>query len=222
MIRKVWSVFLDILFPRICLHCRRYLGAKNRYTPLCEDCFNNVDTFKTAFWTDRGGRFLAVGPYEDNTLKTVIHELKYRGIKSALNPIEKWIGHYFADINAREWIDKDTLIIPIPLHRSRLRQRGFNQAELIANVLGEYFDLEVELHALKRIKNTKAQVEIREKNKRESNVRGCFAADAGKILNKPVMLVDDVYTSGSTIREAEAVLRKAGARSVNVFVLAKA
>jgi ComF family protein len=221
MFRDFWSIFLDILFPPLCVHCRQYLGAKRKSEILCGGCFNDVRLFQTIFRTDWGGRFLALGPYEDGALKDVIRHLKYQGAIGAIDPIRKWLAEYLTHVNAGGWINRETLIVPIPLHPARLRQRGFNQAELIANLISETLDLKVEAKALKRVRDTQPQATIGNKKKRADNVVDCFAANPEKSTDKPVLLVDDVYTSGATIRAAATALRKAGVREINVFVLAK-
>jgi len=131
------------------------------------------------------------------------------------------MGQYLTDLNVRSWIGRETLVAPVPLHPARLRKRGFNQAQLIAEVLSEELDLALDTKGLKRIRNTGAQMEIKDRDKRKTNVRGCFSADREKFSGKSILLVDDVYTSGATIKEAATALRQAGAKEVNTFVLAK-
>jgi len=138
-----------------------------------------------------------------------------------MKPIGVWLKQYLADMNVRNWIGRETLVTPVPLHPARLRKRGFNQAQLIAEVLSEELGLALETKGLKRIKNTGAQMEIKDGDKRKTNVKGCFSADREKFSGKTVLLVDDVYTSGATIKEAASALRQAGAKEINVLVLAK-
>ena len=221
MLGKIWNKLLDILFPRICINCRRYLESEDELPLLCRDCFESVEVFRVIFRTDWGEKFLALGPYENDVIKTVIHCLKYRGVSGAIEPIKGWIKQYLTDLNVRNWIDGKALIVPVPLHPARLRRRGFNQAQLIAEVLSDELGLNIETEGLKRIKNTRAQAEIKNKNKRKTNVQGCFVANREKLSGRSVLLVDDVYTSGATVREAIRVLKKEGTSSVTIFVLAK-
>lgn len=222
MIRKLWDKVLDILFPRICISCRRYLGGGGRSPLLCRDCFESVPIFRVAFRTERGGQLLALGSYENDALRAAIHFLKYRSASSAMEPIDLWIKRYVGDLRIRDWLERDILIVPVPLHSARLRKRGFNQAQLIAEALSKELDLPIVTDGLKRIRHTEAQMEIRDGEKRKTNVKNCFTADKEKLAGRSVLLVDDVYTSGATVREAASALRRAGVKSINVFVLAKA
>jgi ComF family protein len=112
-------------------------------------------------------------------------------------------------------------VIPIPLHSQRLQERGFNQAE----VLARSFCLEVGCRcfpqALNRIKNTKPQMQTKSKQERESNLERAFAVGQVSELSKSVILLDDIYTSGVTIREAIAALKTSGINVHAVVVLAK-
>lgn len=163
-----------------------------------------------------------LGPYEDEVLRTAIHYFKYQNVRGAITPIRAWVKQYLTDLNARDWIEKNRLIVPIPLHPARFRKRGFNQAEMIGKVLSEELGLNMEIRGFRKIKNTDAQMGIKDRGKRKNNVKGCFVADGEQFSGRNILLVDDVYTSGATIREAAGALRKAGAKEIDVFVLAKA
>jgi ComF family protein len=112
-------------------------------------------------------------------------------------------------------------LVPVPLHHQRLKQRGYNQAELLSGVIGHYLELPV-ITALKRVKNTHPQFDL-PREKRFSNIRAAF--DASKevdLSGKRLLLVDDIYTTGATVNECCRALLLAGARSVNIFTLARA
>jgi ComF family protein len=118
-------------------------------------------------------------------------------------------------------VDHDALI-PVPLHVKRLRWRGFNQASVLAAALARHAGVEVLPHALRRIRATVPQVELAQPDRRR-NVAGAFVAPQPAILNdRRLLLVDDVGTTGATVRECARVLRASGARSVDVVVLARA
>jgi predicted amidophosphoribosyltransferase len=112
-------------------------------------------------------------------------------------------------------------VIPIPLHPHRQQERGFNQAEVLASS----FCLEVGCRcfssALRRIKNTKPQITTKSKQEREGNLERAFAVGQVSELGKSVILLDDIYTSGVTVREAIAALKTAGIVVNGVVVLAK-
>jgi len=123
--------------------------------------------------------------------------------------------------NKNPFGEKFDLIIPIPLHRSKMRERGFNQAELLAKNMAKSINAPVCVNALKKTKATISQAGL-SKTKRFTNLRGTFKiTDSDVIYGKDILLVDDVCTTGSTINEAAKVLLKSGAKSVKALVLAK-
>jgi ComF family protein len=112
-------------------------------------------------------------------------------------------------------------IIPVPLHLSRLRKRGFNQALVLGRILGRKMGKPVLMKGLKRIRNTIPQVQL-DHSQREKNVRGAFVVgDPNEIKGKDLLLVDDVFTTGATVNECAKVLKKAGAGQVFVLTLAR-
>lgn len=111
-------------------------------------------------------------------------------------------------------------IVPLPLHRERLARRGYNQALELARPLARRFDLAIAPHVLQRVRATTAQTDL-DARARRRNVRGAFAA-AGDLAGARVLLLDDVITTGATLREAAATLRRAGVKHINVCAVARA
>ena len=110
----------------------------------------------------------------------------------------------------------------MPLHPKRKKIRGFNQAKIIAEELARLKGIELEEGVLKKVKNIPPQTLI-EMDEREKNVSGAFrVVDEDKIKGKTIILVDDVYTTGSTVKECSAVLRKAGAEEIRAITVAQA
>ena len=113
------------------------------------------------------------------------------------------------------------LIVAVPLHISRLRERGFNQSELLAEGLGRAVSLEVDRYILERVRPTGSQAGMTSKE-RQANVRGAFSLRRGAdVAGKRILLIDDVYTTGATVKECSKVLKKGGAGVVNVLTLAR-
>lgn len=111
-------------------------------------------------------------------------------------------------------------VIPVPLHKKRLRERGFNQALLLAREVARHLGARVDYTNLKRLKNTAQQVQLKTEERRE-NVKGAFILERpGEVEGRTVLLIDDVYTTGATIMECAKVLKKAGA-SVHAITLAR-
>jgi ComF family protein len=111
-------------------------------------------------------------------------------------------------------------VIPVPLHKDRLKKRGFNQSLLLAREVARGFRIEVDYKSLKRTLPTRPQVDLKT-DERRKNVRGAFEVKrAERVCGRRVVLVDDVFTTGATVRECSKVLKKAGAR-VYVLTLAR-
>ena len=114
------------------------------------------------------------------------------------------------------------LIVPVPLHAKRLRWRGFNQSLLLAREVGRICQLPVNPFVLQRWKETVAQTQLSERERRR-NVRGAFRLHPDlSVKDKTVLVVDDVYTSGATVNECSRTLKKAGAKEIYVLTLARA
>ena len=143
------------------------------------------------------------------TLREIIHHLKYSDRVSLANPL----GGILKECLEREDF-KGGLIVPVPLHRSRERTRGFNQAELIAAQLG----LPVNTGLIRRRKNTPSQTGLT-RNERRRNLAGAFEVRGP--VNGDIILVDDVYTTGSTMNEIARTLKRAGAERVEVLTVAR-
>ncbi len=117
---------------------------------------------------------------------------------------------------------KADVIIPVPLHPKRKKMRGFNQAKIIAEKLARLRGIKLEDGVLAKVKNVPPQT-LLEMDEREENVSGAFrVVDEDKIRGKTIILVDDVYTTGSTVKECSSVLRKAGAKEIRAITVAQA
>jgi ComF family protein len=113
-------------------------------------------------------------------------------------------------------------LVPVPLHLKRLKQRGFNQSELLAHIVTKYYDIPTVSGLLFRVKDTHPQFNL-PRTERFKNVRGAFEVKGTPFLKgKSVLLIDDIYTTGSTISECTRVLRENGANNVHVLTLSRA
>lgn len=155
----------------------------------------------------------------DSFYRAVVHGLKYDG----LLPLAKEAGELLADrFASHESPPKIDVIVPIPLHWTRQRQRGFNQSALIAKVLGEQLQLPISSKTIERIRKTLDQTGLNAKERVE-NMRGAFAMGSKSDVNgQRILLVDDVTTTGATLFEAAKVLRDAGCSDVFAAVIAAA
>jgi ComF family protein len=163
-------------------------------------------------------RCLAPWRYEFPVTR-LVQGLKYEGALANARVFGTRLARAAAEINNR-WCSA-TLVVPMPLHPSRLVERGFNQSHEIARVVTRLLDLELAGHALRRNRATAPQVGL-DRAARLGNLRGAFSADPGTVNGMHVILVDDVVTTGSTAVEAASTLRAAGAATVEVWAAARA
>ncbi|MCR4324728.1 MAG: ComF family protein [Candidatus Curtissbacteria bacterium] len=212
--------FLDLVFPKRCVSCRR-LGNY-----ICTDCFLKIEFLEHPVCPvcqrqAIGGR-VHPGCKTLYTLDGLVVACKYRGpVRNAIKKVKyRWvrsIEKVLVDLLVSQiWrfdLPEDVILVPVPLHIKRERWRGFNQSEILASTLGREFKVQSNL-SINRLIDTKAQVRLDRKARKE-NVKGAFAIARGaKVEGTNIILVDDVYTSGSTMSECAKVLKKAGAKSV--------
>ena len=192
-----------------CLCCGRFFEALEE-PHLCQDCLQKRPPFS---------HHRSCGKYKGK-LKDIILLYKYRHFQV----LGKDLAHlvYRALCGEEEIWWKVDLVLPVPLHPKRKKERGFNQAQIIAKELARITRIEVGDQLLLKIKNVPPQTS-RTVEEREENVSGAFAvAEKDKIKGKVVLLVDDVYTTGSTIRGCSSVLRNAGVKEVKALTVAQA
>lgn len=214
-----------MLFPKHCIGCRK----SGEY--LCSNCFSQISfvtestcticnkptpngkTHPQCFTADRlSGTFCAI-KYR-RIARKLIYQLKYSPYLTDLLPI---LGDFLEEALVQnevfmQILQKNPVLVPIPLSNARLRKRGYNHAALLAKTLGKRFSLEV-VDMVKRIKETKPQFGLT-REERAKNMQGAFELKKHVEQHKTVILVDDVLTTGSTCNEAAKVLKQHGAGEV--------
>jgi Predicted amidophosphoribosyltransferases len=197
----------------ICEPCRLRLHPLTE--PLCKRCGKPLSAVEAEYCPDCGRkkhlytRGRAALEY-DSVMRESISRFKYKNRRE--------YGDFYVQelldtcgMAVRSW-DVD-LLIPIPLHKSRRRKRGFNQAELIARKLGRELGIPVSVKSLLRTKKTSPQKELNDQERR-NNLKNAFYAVDYHVKFKKILLIDDIYTTGSTIDAAAAVLLESGAEKV--------
>lgn len=229
---------LDLLFPPLCHVCRAFI-PKTGDLLICTDCLSKIGFLTTPlcgvcgapFRTENGrdhtcGACLSNPPFQKSRSATLyagpvqelIHRFKYGHKVHLSEPLGVLTAQALFQFVAES---APGLILPVPLHRKRLRQRGFNQSQLIAGVLGKRWGLPVEVGNLRRVRWTEPQTTMDAAERRE-NVKGAFALrDPERLKGKRVLLVDDVFTTGSTLRACAEALEEAEAEAVFAVTVAR-
>ena len=228
MIRKLIRYVGGTFFPPFCVHCGRegkWLCAlcEQKLTAfphtICPSC--NIRTIEGRLnpsCIDKTGlaRFLAVYPLRNSVAAALIYGYKYRHgsilHQSIFTLMHTWIQEQSLDALLTQ---KAVLVIPVPLHERRERWRGFNQAGLLARDIARHYNLPLSENILTRVKHTPSQLEMPRLKEREENMQDAFTVSEGATSkNKCILLVDDVYTTGATMRACAKALREAGVREI--------
>ena len=207
---------LELVYPNVCGFCNKI--CKNE---LCNKCKMKIIQHQID---------IVIKP-ENKYFKELISILKYEGIiryKILQYKFEDkaYIYKTFAKIVLKNkkvcgLLKKYDIIIPVPIHKKRKLQRGYNQTQLIAKEISKNIDIKFCNNVLVKNKNTIAQSKLN-KNKRKQNIKGAFKAlNVQNIQGKSVLLFDDIYTTGSTANECSKILKEAGAKTVGVLTIAK-
>jgi ComF family protein len=235
LIEKLFQFFI----PSQCPCCDQFLGERKK--GLCADCVAQVRWINPPFCSICGTPFLsreieshpcgtcttnekyfttarALGYYE-GPLQEAIHRWKYQG-RTSLTPL---FGEWMAGTFRRYWQPSSVdLLVPVPLHPKRLRERGFNQALLLAKEISRRLRIPYRKRTLQKKKPTPPQVNL-SGSEREEGVKGTFQVSKKEDLDGlSILLLDDVYTTGATVNECSKVLIAGGAKRVDVFTLAHA
>lgn len=198
---------LHIFFPTRCPVCGELIGAMDRF---CSDCAGRLSIYKGSFTIEGAEGFTAAFDYDDN-VKPAIFLLKDGTDGNAAYALGSALGER---LRSEGSVNNTDIIVPAPMYRKDVLRRSFNQSLLIAREVSRVLGIPVEEKAVKKIKSTKAQKEL-DRLSRSVNLRGAFSADAEKVKGKHILLIDDICTTGSTLREITAELSAKGAASVH-------
>jgi ComF family protein len=217
---------VDFVFPRWCVGC----GKKGVY--FCPQCLKSIgrlersicpECLKASIWGKTHasclGRFsldglVTVFGYR-GIVRKAVKKLKYRLVTDLVQELNSLVERRIKEGQGKRWrkFGAGWTLVPVPLHPRRKRWRGFNQAEVLGKRLAGRRGWQFEADLLVRQKPTKPQAEMKDKKRRRANVRGVFRLDR-KLSGADFIVFDDVWTTGSTIKECGQLLKRAGARKV--------
>ncbi len=241
---RVAQLFLNIIFPARCVGCTERLDPQSPHQVICGVCFDRIELATGFTCPDCGRRrhqaqsvchpkshftLGAAAPYANPAVRGLIYALKYSRAKAAAKPLGAMMGRYLLESAGLGNLPLDAYsLLPMPLHHSRERERGFNHAFAIAQGLQDYLAtsghaLPIERGVLLRVRPTRSQVKLENDEERTRNVAGAFSAPSPSLAQgRRFIVVDDVFTSGATARAAVAALHTAGARGLLVLTAARA
>ena len=228
----VIELLCEAVFPVRCVHCKRYgawwcedcmASAEVVYRDACSSCASLKREHECVGPSNGLDGLIVAGFYHDPRLRAVIHALKYKGATRILPSLRPFCRAWSeARLDPWPWAGlPDLAIQPVPGAPGRIRARGFDQADLIADVFRETcVPWARPLNILERHDSPQPQVSLDPGPLRAANVTGAFSVIPGAVVPPSILLVDDVLTTGSTMREAASELREAGAQKVFGFALA--
>ncbi|MFA5169524.1 MAG: ComF family protein [Candidatus Paceibacterota bacterium] len=216
-LKQIW----DLIFPKKCINCKK----EGPY--LCEDCLSLIEINPYQYCLCEKlekrdkcdkckNRYLdkifSAASFKNKILKEAIHKFKYGYIKDLCQPLSILILTHLQAIGME--INKSFIIIPIPMTDKKKRRRGFNQSEEMGKTISESTGIPLLSNMLIKIRETAPQMELK-REERINNIKDCFKIEKGEIIkDKIILLLDDVYTTGSTMEECAKALKQSGAKEV--------
>lgn len=228
MARTLIHAVLDLIYPPHCVAC----GQSGAW--LCAQCIADMPVLREPVCSHCGKPLEAPGlcvacRQSDSHLSAIrslsphvpplreaIHALKYEGARVLAEPLGELLAGFWPQTGIPAEI-----VVPVPLHKARERQRGYNQSLLLAQAFGKHMALPVHARAMARERNTRSQVGLSH-DERWANVWGAFRCLTGELRGARVLLIDDVLTTGATLEACAAALLEAGSAQVYAFTLTRA
>ena len=234
--RSFLNPFLDLVFPRICFACSERIDDQDRF--LCQKCRKELlpvgdfacpvcGSFETVNQQDCSlcnseeihfDRGFSLIPYND-VVRTLIHELKYNEMTKVADYL---VDYSIRHIEARMPFSDVDYVCPVPLHSTKKRERGYNQAALIAKKIAAHFKWQYEPGLVKRFRFTESQADLSPEQRRK-NVNRAFSVNKKfTIRDKNILIVDDVFTTGATVNSISQVLREQKVNKIYALTVARA
>jgi len=225
---KFVNTILDIILPRSCVVCG-HIGVNlcvectNKiphyffaHCPYCLDPTKDGKTHVECFQNDGLDGLIILLPYSPE-VRTIIHAAKYKNVREVMRDLILLKGAKTLLSLVKKVVPKESVFVPIPLSKERHSKRGYNQATYIADIFSEIIGISVEEDVVTRVKDTKPQSAMKTEKEKQENVKDAFVAGQKK---ENIILVDDIWTTGSSMFEVCRILKKNGTISVFGLVLA--
>lgn len=245
IISSWFQTVLDFVFPAECAYCHQFVGD-DRVLIFCRDCWITITPITSAICPRCGKPFasqtvLQYSPeflcgacrtsppffdraysaaYYEGVLKEAIYQFKFYRKPKLGKPLARLlISRLPGNIDIRKY----QAILPVPLHKSRQKERGYNQSTILARHLAQHYQLNLILDNLIRVRPTSAQSQIKGRKERQENVQNAFRISfPDTIRDRDLILIDDVLTTGATVNECSRTLKQAGAASILVLTISRA
>ena len=227
-VAKLGGMALNLLFPQWCIGCGQeggficyscYNSLPRIMPPLCPMCGrpqpSGILCSSCVSWQAKLDGIRS--PFRfDGVIREAVHQLKYKNLRALAASLARLLNDYLVTNPI-----PGEVLVPVPLHRKRLKERGYNQSSLLARELGKLTSLPVVDGCLTRQRSAPPQARTATVDERQSNIANAFVCADNRLQDKRVLLIDDVATSGATLDACAAALKAAGAASVWGLVLAK-
>lgn len=240
MFRGFFKGIKDLIYPNCCLACKNRIDPAKAQSLVCTQCWEKIEKNLPPFCASCGRRLDKLSTAKNicssclrfkfhfdrafspcaytGVIKKLIHEFKYTGKDYLGKPLGELMNKFIKDYRLPiEYLD---FIIPVPLHNSRLREREFNQAQILSEQIAKEFNKKVLLNVLVRSKQTKTQTELAFEERRKNVEKSFIVRNPEGIKGRNLLLIDDVLTTGATSSEAAKTLKDSGARIIFVMTLA--
>ena len=215
-LRLLIKSIVELLWPARCVACRQGSGFA------CPACLAQIaPAWRRPPVFEHLDRFVACSALSETT-EAFVYALKYRGLQDLATPLADRMCDVLAlRQTTRALFGTNPLIIPVPLHPTRLRQRSYNQADLLARRIASVAAMPMDATSLARTRATDQQVKQADRGARRDNMKGAFAViDTATVTGRDIVLIDDVSTTGATLDDCARALKASGARTVSAIVLA--
>ncbi len=208
--KSLLNSLLDLIYKKKCYVCK-----SSKYSlKICPDCYGKLEFYSLGANRIIEGVNIYVAGYYSKELQKIIRGLKYHKQRELAYYLAKFMYEYFLEVNNSN--NTEFCLVPVPLHKNRIKKRKYNHMELVCEEFSKLSGFETNFGLIKRIKDTKPQYKLSRKE-RLINLDGAFEVDSSLIPDKPVLILDDICTTGSTFEEMIKALRSAGVSNIVCF-----